>query len=70
VICSKRGSEMQPHGDGSSRLPQESERSGQSGGGKKVGSATLLDAAHQHRASRDQIVRVASSSRVPLVSAS
>src|SRR5712692_3339645 len=38
-------------------LPQESERSGESGGGKKVGSATLLDAAHEYGVSRDRSCR-------------
>ncbi len=38
-------------------LPQESERSGESGGGKKVGDSTLLDAAHEYGVSRDRSCR-------------
>jgi len=49
-------------------LPPEGERSGQGGGGKEIGDSTLLDAAHEYR--YPGVVRVESSSRVPLVSAS
>ncbi len=49
-------------------LSPESERSGQGGGSKEIGDSTLLDAAHEYR--YPGVVRVESSSRVPLVSAS
>jgi hypothetical protein len=51
-----------------SSLRQESERSGESRGSKKVGDSTLLDAKNDY--GYPEIVRVESNSRVPLVSAS
>jgi len=38
-------------------LPPEAERSSESGGSKKVGDSTLLDAAHQYRVSRGRSCR-------------
>jgi hypothetical protein len=49
-------------------LSPESERGGQGGSGEEIGDSTLLDV----RTNKDypEVVRVESSSRVPLVSAS